>query len=285
MRKGLILEGGALRGLFTAGVIDVMMENGIKFDGLVGVSAGAAFGCNYKSCQPGRVIRYNKRYAHDWRYCSVRSLLKTGDIFGAEFDYHTLPDKLDKFDVATFDESSMKFYAVCTDLTTGEPVYKLLMHHGYEFNEWIRASASMPLASRIVEVEGRKLLDGGISDSIPLRFFEQQGYDRNVVVLTQPLGFIKKPNPMMPLIRLQLYRYPQFLKAAAERHVMYNNETEYVLQREKAGKVFVIRPNSILPIKHITHDPALMQKVYENGRNAMLPRLSELMAFLTDQVE
>lgn len=229
MRKGLILEGGALRGLFTAGVIDVMMENGIKFDGLVGVSAGAAFGCNYKSCQPGRVIRYNKRYAHDWRYCSVRSLLKTGDIFGAEFDYHTLPDKLDKFDVATFDESPMKFYAVCTDLTTGEPVYKLLMHHGYEFNEWIRASASMPLASRIVEVEGRKLLDGGISDSIPLRFFEQQGYDRNVVVLTQPLGFIKKPNPMMPLIRLQLHRYPQFLKAAAERHVMYNNETEYVL--------------------------------------------------------
>lgn len=280
MRKGLILEGGALRGLFSAGVMDVMMENGIGFDGLIGVSAGAAFGCNYKSQQPGRVIRYNKRYAHDWRYCSVRSLLKTGDIFGAEFDYHTLPNELDKFDVDVFDKSPMEFYAVCTDLNTGEPVYKLLMHHGYEFNEWIRASASMPLASRIVEVEGRKLLDGGIADSIPLKFFEQQGYDKNVVVLTQPEGFVKKPNPLMPLIRLQLHRYPKFLKAAAERHIMYNAETEYVLQQEKAGSAFVIRPESVLPIKHITHDPDLMQKVYEDGRRVMLSRLTELKTFI-----
>ena len=280
MRKGLILEGGALRGLFSAGVMDVMMENGIGFDGLIGVSAGAAFGCNYKSQQPGRVIRYNKRYAHDWRYCSVRSLLMTGDIFGAEFDYHTLPNELDKFDVDIFDKSPMEFYAVCTDLTTGEPVYKLLMHHGYEFNEWIRASASMPLASRIVEVEGRKLLDGGIADSIPLKFFEQQGYDKNVVVLTQPEGFVKKPNPLMPLIRLQLHRYPKFLKAAAERHIMYNAETEYVLQQEKAGSAFVIRPESVLPIKHITHDPDLMQKVYEDGRRVMLSRLTELKTFI-----
>jgi predicted patatin/cPLA2 family phospholipase len=281
MKKGLVLEGGALRGLFTAGVMDVMMENGIDFDGVIGVSAGAAFGCNYKSRQPGRVIRYNKRYAHDWRYCSLRSLLKTGDIFGAEFDYHTLPDKLDKFDVSTFDSNPMEFYAVCTDLVTGEPVYKLLMHHGYEFNEWIRASASMPLASRIVDVEGRKLLDGGISDSIPLRFFEQQGFDRNVVVLTRPKGFVKKPNLLMPLIRLQLHRYPKFLKAAAERHLMYNAETEYVLQQEKAGRVFVIRPESILPIKHITHDTDLMQKVYEDGRSAIQLRLNELKAFLS----
>lgn len=280
MRKGLILEGGALRGLFSAGVMDVMMENGIGFDGLIGVSAGAAFGCNYKSQQPGRVIRYNKRYAHDWRYCSVRSLLKTGDIFGAEFDYHTLPNELDKFDVDVFDKSPMEFYAVCTDLNTGEPVYKLLMHHGYEFNEWIRASASMPLASRIVEVEGRKLLDGGIADSIPLKFFEQQGYDKNVVVLTQPEGFVKKPNPLMPLIRLQLHRYPKFLKAAAERHIMYKAETEYVLQQEKAGSAFVIRPESVLPIKHITHDPDLMQKVYEDGRRVMLSRLTELKTFI-----
>lgn len=208
-KKGLVLEGGALRGLFTAGVMDVMMENGIEFDGLIGVSAGAAFGCNYKSRQPGRVIRYNKRYAHDWRYCSVKSLLKTGDLFGAKFAYHTLPDKLDKFDVATFDRHPMEFYAVCTDVTTGEPVYQRLMHHGYAMNEWIRASASMPLASKVVAVEGHQLLDGGIADSIPLRFFEQQGYDKNVVVLTQPKGYVKKPNPLMPLIRLQLHRYPQ----------------------------------------------------------------------------
>lgn len=281
-KKGLVLEGGALRGLFTAGVMDVMMENGIEFDGLIGVSAGAAFGCNYKSRQPGRVIRYNKRYAHDWRYCSVKSLLKTGDLFGAEFAYHMLPDELDKFDVATFDRHPMEFYAVCTDVQTGEPVYKRLMHHGYAMNEWIRASASMPLASKVVAVEGHQLLDGGIADSIPLRFFEQQGYDKNVVVLTQPKGYVKKPNPLMPLLRLQLHRYPKFLKAAAERHIMYNEETEYVAQQEKEGKAFVIRPHSILPIKHITHDPELMQKVYEDGRSVMLSRLTELKSFLSE---
>ncbi len=281
-KKGLVLEGGALRGLFTAGVIDVMMENGIEFDGLIGVSAGAAFGCNYKSRQPGRVIRYNKRYAHDWRYCSVKSLLKTGDLFEAEFAYHTLPDELDKFDVATFDRHPMEFYAVCTDVLTGGPVYKRLMHHGYAMNEWIRASASMPLASKVVAVEGHQLLDGGIADSIPLRFFEQQGYDKNVVVLTQPKGYVKKPNPLMPLLRLQLHRYPKFLKAAAERHIMYNEETEYVARQEKEGQAFVIRPHSILPIKHITHDPELMQKVYEDGRSVMLSRLTELMSFLSE---
>lgn len=280
-KKGLVLEGGALRGLFTAGVMDVMMENGLEFDGLIGVSAGAAFGCNYKSRQPGRVIRYNKRYAHDWRYCSVKSLLKTGDLFGAEFAYHMLPDELDKFDVATFDRHPMEFYAVCTDVQTGEPVYKRLMHHGYAMNEWIRASASMPLASKVVAVEGHQLLDGGIADSIPLRFFEQQGYNKNVVVLTQPKGYVKKPNPLTPLLRLQLHRYPKFLKAAAERHIMYNEETEYVAQQEKEGKAFVIRPHSILPIKHITHDPELMQKVYEDGRSVMLLRLTELKSFLS----
>lgn len=281
-KKGLVLEGGALRGLFTAGVMDVMMENGIEFDGLIGVSAGAAFGCNYKSRQPGRVIRYNKRYAHDWRYCSVKSLLKTGDLFGAEFAYHMLPDELDKFDVATFDRHPMEFYVVCTDVQSGEPVYKRLMHHGYAMNEWIRASASMPLASKVVAVEGHQLLDGGIADSIPLRFFEQQEYDKNVVVLTQPKGYVKKPNPLMPLLRLQLHRYPKFLKAAAERHIMYNEETEYVARQEKAGKAFVIRPHSILPIKHITHDPELMQKVYEDGRSVMLSRLTELKSFLSE---
>lgn len=281
-KKGLVLEGGALRGLFTAGVMDVMMENGIEFDGLIGVSAGAAFGCNYKSRQPGRVIRYNKRYAHDWRYCSVKSLLKTGDLFGAEFAYHMLPDELDKFDVATFDRHPMEFYVVCTDVQSGEPVYKRLMHHGYAMNEWIRASASMPLASKVVAVEGHQLLDGGIADSIPLRFFEQQGYDKNVVVLTQPKGYVKKPNPLMPLLRLQLHRYPKFLKAAAERHIMYNEETEYVARQEKEGKAFVIRPHSILPIKHITHDPELMQKVYEDGRSVMLSRLTELKSFLSE---
>lgn len=281
MKTGLVLEGGALRGLFSAGIMDVMMENGITFDGLVGVSAGAAFGCNYKSNQPGRVIRYNKKFAHDWRYCSLKSWITTGDIFNGEFDYHYIPEKLDVFDTETFDANPMEYYAVCTDLETGKPVYKLLMQHGDECYEWIRASSSMPVVSKIVEIGGRKLLDGGISDSIPLKFFEDKGYDRNVVVLTQPFGYVKKSNPLLPLFRLQLHRYPNFLHAAAVRHEMYNEEITYVKQRESDGKAFVIRPKQMLPIKHITHDTDLMQQVYDEGRKTMEERLDELKEFLS----
>ena len=169
MKKGLVLEGGAMRGLFTSGIIDVMMEAGIEPDGLIGVSAGAAFGCNYKSRQPGRAIRYNKRYARDKRYCSWQSWLKTGDLFNAEFGYHVIPKKYDLFDDKAFEQNPMEFYAVCTDVETGLPVYKKLEESTHLTYDWIRASASMPLASKVVELEGRKVLDGGVADSIPLK--------------------------------------------------------------------------------------------------------------------
>lgn len=281
MKKGLVLEGGALRGLFTAGIMDVMMENGLEFDGLVGVSAGAAFGCNYKSKQPGRVIRYNKRFAKDWRYCSLRSLLTTGDLYGAEFSYHEMPKHLDVFDFETFDKNPMEYYAVCTDVETGKAEYKLLMEHSEECYDWIRASASMPLASRVVEVGGRKMLDGGIADSIPLKFFQEKGYERNIVVLTQPEGYVKTKNRLMPLMRLQLRKYPKFLKAAAERHIMYNEELKYVAEQEQLGNTMVIRPKHKLAIEHTTHDENVMQQVYEEGRKIAEEKLEEIKRFIS----
>lgn len=279
-RLGVVLEGGALRGLFSAGVIDALMELDIMPDGVVGVSAGAAFGCNYKSQQPGRVIRYNKRLAHDWRYCSLRSWLTTGDLFGSEFCYHTLPDELDLFDTATFDASPMEFYAVCTDVLTGRPVYKLLMHHSRECYDWIRASASMPIASKIVEIRGQKLLDGGVTDSIPLSFFEQQGYKRNIVVLTQPRGYRKKPNPLLPLIRISLRKYPAFVQAMNRRHLMYNQQLDHVFAEEKAGHAFVILPEDNLGIGHTSHDPDEMQHTYDLGRKAVEQCRGALEAFI-----
>ena len=153
MKKGLVLEGGAMRGLFTCGIIDVMMEAGIEPDGLIGVSAGAAFGCNYKSRQPGRAIRYNIRFARDKRFCSWQSWLKTGDLYNAEFGYHTMPTQLDIFDHQAFDENPMQFIAVCTDVETGEPFYKELAKCAPITYDWIRASASMPVASKVVELE------------------------------------------------------------------------------------------------------------------------------------
>ena len=188
MKKGLILEGGAMRGLFTAGILDVMMERGVEPDGIIGVSAGAAFGCNYKSRQVGRAVRYNKRFARDSRYSGLRSLLMTGDYFNASFAYHTVPSRYDVFDNETFESNPMAFICVCTDVETGKPVYKRLETSGDITYDYIRASASMPLFSRTVELEGRRLLDGGVSDSIPLEYAEHEGYGRNVVILTQPLG-------------------------------------------------------------------------------------------------
>ena len=191
-----------MRGLWSAGVIDVMMEHGIKPDGLIGVSAGAAFGCNYKSRQSGRAIRYNMRFARDPRYSGIRSLLTTGDYFNAQFGYHVVPRQYDIFDTEAYNRNPMEFVVVCTDVETGLPVYKSLNHIEEESYDWIRASASMPAVSKVVELDGIKLLDGGVSDSIPLEYFERQGYDRNVVVLTQPLGFRKTPNRLMPIMRI-----------------------------------------------------------------------------------
>lgn len=282
MKKGLVLEGGALRGLFSAGIQDVLMAARIDVDGLVGVSAGAAFGCNMKSCQMGRPLRYNKRFARDWRYCSLRSLIKTGDLFGAEFAYHTVPNELDIFDNDAFEKNPMAFWVVCTDVETGEPVYQRLDRGGDWAYEWIRASASMPLCSRVVHIDGRKLLDGGVADSIPLRFMQQQGFERNVVVLTQPLGYVKQKNRFLPLMRLSgLRKFPKFIEAVARRHEMYNEELEWVKKEETSGRAFVFRPDAPLPIGHTCHDVNTMQYVYELGRQQALQRLPQLRDFLS----
>ena len=265
-KHGLVLEGGAMRGLWTAGITDVMMEHDIWPDGLIGVSAGAAFGCNYKSRQPGRAIRYNKRFAHDSRYSGVRSWLTTGNYYNAEFGYHTVPHELDIFDNDAFNHNPMAFYVVCTDVLTGEPVYQQLTEATEDTYDWIRASASMPLASKVVALQGRKLLDGGVADSIPLEYFESIGYKRNVVVLTQPAGYQKGHNRLMPLMRISLRHYPKMIEAMDKRHIMYNRQLAYVAQAEREGRCLVIRPEGSIPIGHISHDARQMQLVYEQGR-------------------
>ena len=266
MKKGLVLEGGAMRGLWTAGVIDVMMEHGVQPDGLIGVSAGSAFGCNYKSRQIGRAIRYNTRFAKDPRYSGWKSLVTSGDYYNANFGYHVVPFEYDKFDIETFEKNPLEFTVVCTDVATGLPVYHVMDHVDYDELEWLRASASMPLASKVVEVDGWKLLDGGVGDSIPLEYFEKQGYKRNVVILTQPLGYRKTHLNLMPLMRLALRKYPHFLKALDERHLMYNCQLDYVAEAERLGRCLVIRPDENIPIGHLSHDAQQMRHVYELGR-------------------
>lgn len=280
MKTGLLLEGGAMRGLFTAGALDVLLENGVEFDAMAGVSAGAAFGCNYKSRQAGRVLRYNLKYCRDPRYCSLRSLLRTGDLYGADFCYREIPERLDPFDVAAYRANPMAFYAVCTDVQTGEALFHRCDLGDGEDLDWIRASASMPLVSRVVEIDGRGYLDGGIADSIPLRRFEELGYGRNVVILTQPEGFVKEKSRMLPLMKPALRKYPALLRAMERRHELYNAATAYVAAREAAGSAFVLRPDAPLPIHRTENDPAKLQACYDFGRAVAQRRLPDLLAFV-----
>ena len=268
MKRGIVLEGGAMRGLFTAGVLDVLMERGVKFDGAIGVSAGACFGCNYKSGQIGRVIRYNKRFANDPRYCSWTSLFKTGDLFNADFCYRELPMELDVFDAAAYESNPMEFHVVATDCSTGKAVYKRLDKADETAFRWIQASASMPLVSRPVEIDGGNYLDGGLSDGIPLRYFESIGYDRNLVITTRPHGYRKFPKKRMCVLKPMLRRFPAIYHALKTRYVWYNETLEYIDRRVADGAAVLIAPGEPLPISRVCHDPDTMQRVYDIGRKA-----------------
>lgn len=280
MKTGLVLEGGAMRGLFSAGVTDVLMEEGITFDGAIGVSAGAAFGCNVKSGQIGRALRYNTTYCNDPRYCSFRSLLKTGDLYGAEFCYSTIPYELDPFDVEAYNRNPMDFYVVCTDVETGEAVYHNCPESNLESMQWFRASASMPLVSRIVEVGGYRLLDGGIADSIPLEAFEKLGYERNLVILTQPEGYVKKPNKAMPLMRLALGKYPNLLRTIANRHTIYNQQVAYAETQQAAGAALILRPEAPLDMSRTEHDADKLRAAYRHGQDVARKNLATIRTFL-----
>lgn len=280
MKTGLVMEGGAMRGMFTCGVMDVMLENGITFDGAVGVSAGAVLGCNYKSKQIGRGFRYSKKYCKDYRYGSWKSYRKTGDLYDVEFCYKTLPSELDVFDRDTFSGNPMEFYVTTTDVKTGKAIYHKCIDGGSEDIEWFRASASMPIVSRIVEIGDNKLLDGGIADSIPIRFMQENGYDRNVIILTQPADYVKRKNKLMPVARVKLRKYPELIKSMADRHFRYNETTRYIREQEDRGFVYVIRPPKALEIGSMEDKPEELERVYKIGRETGEKYISAVREFL-----
>lgn len=278
---GLVLEGGGMRGLFTAGVLDVLDENGIAVDGVVGVSAGALFGCNFLSHQAGRAIRYNVRFKDDSRYMGFRSFVTTGNYINAEFAYHTVPLELDVFDDEAFKRNPAKFYLVCTDIETGKPVYRLIDSVNDNTLEWFRATGSMPIISRPVCVDGYHLLDGGMVDCIPLAHFQSIGYERNLVILTQPEGYRKKPNHLSALCRLAHPKHPKVAEVMKVRHELYNGQLEYVAQQEKLGKTLVIRPDEALKIGRTELTEEKMRWVYECGRKKAMFLLDDIKKFLS----
>lgn len=275
---GLVLEGGAMRAIYVAGVLDIFMEQNIWPDGLIGVSAGAIHGSVYLGNQPGRTIRYYKKYSKHRNFMSVWSLLTTGSVVGERFCYHDLPDRLDPFDYDTFKSCGIPYYAVCTDLETGEAVYQRCTDLRTEM-DYLRASASMPYVSKIVEAGEKKLLDGGVADSIPLDAFRRMGYDRNIVVLTQCKGYEKKPqNPKLAQIFYK--KYPRFAEALINRHRVYNESLRRIEDLERTGEILVLRPSEDLGIKRMEKDPARLQAQYDLGRRDAEVALEKIKEFI-----
>ena len=282
-RLGLVLEGGGMRALFTAGVLDALHNAGIRFDGIIGVSAGAAFGCNWKSHQPGRALRYNVRCCRDSRYGSLRSLLRTGDLFDAEFCYRTLPRTLDPFDSAAFEADPTRFWVVATDADTGEAVCPEITVADDTAFDWFRASASMPIVSRPVPIGNRRYLDGGIADPIPLGRFESMGFSRNLVILTQPATYRKKSSRiLLPILsRLSLRHLPAVVTALAARPAVYNRALDHVAARVAAGAAFVIRPDAPLPVGRTSRSPDALRLTHSLGRAAALHALPALLSWIS----
>lgn len=277
MKMGLVLEGGAMRGIYTAGVLDEFMKNKIRADGVIGVSAGAIHGCSYVSGQYQRSIRYYLKYMKDWRFMSFRSLIRTGNLVGTDFCYHELPEKLDVFDHDAFEQSGIPFYVVCTNLETGKAEY--IHMKTMRDTTCAQASASMPLVSRIVEADGKKLLDGGAADSIPIRAFRTMGYEKNIIVLTRPKGYRKKPS-RMGMIRRVYKDYPEFIKAMELRYIRYNRTLEFIERLEEAGEVLVIRPSRNLRMGRMEKNPKKVKEAYLLGRKDASEKMEAVKRFV-----
>ncbi len=279
-KTGLVLEGGAMRGMYTAGVLDVLMEQKIQADGVIGVSAGAVFGCNYKSGQIGRTLRYNLQFCGDKRYGTIHSLLKTGDIYDVDFCYHQIPEVIDPFDNDAFVKNPAEFYVVCTDVNTGKAVYHKCTDCGREDLKWMQASASMPLVSKIVETDGYQLLDGGIADSIPVMWFRRQGYKKNLVILTRPDGYRKKKMKFQGAINVMLRHHPNLAKAMARRYKVYNRTLDKIEELKAKGEVMVLCPSRLIEVSRLEKDPEKLKALYQLGREDAMKNLDQIRAFL-----
>ena len=278
MKVALVLEGGAMRGLYTAGVLDALLDTEIKIDGIIGVSAGALFGVNYKSKQKGRALRYNLKYANDKRYMSLNSLLKTGNLVNKEFAYHELPTKLDIFDEETYSKNKTDFYAVVTNINTGKPEYKKIINATIQVDE-LRASGSMPYLSQPVKIDDNYYLDGALGDSIPVEKAKDMGYDKIIVVLTRTKDYRKKKRS--PFIAKLFYKkYPNLVEAINTRYKKYNDTLELIETLESKKEIFVIRPSKDLKIKRVEKDKDKLKSMYDLGTQDFKENLKSLKKYL-----
>ena len=280
MKVGLVLEGGAMRGMYTAGVIDVFLENNIKVDCIIGVSAGALFGVNYCSNQKGRVLRYQKKHVKEKNYMGIKTLLKTGNIINTETAYYDIPLKLDVFDEEAYKKSKTDFYLVATNIETGEAEYKKIKNTQKEI-EYFRATSAMPFVSQIVEIDGKKYLDGALADSIPLDKMQELGYDKIIVVLTKPAGYKKKKPPK--ILANKVYKeYPKLAEAINTRYQRYNKTIDKINDLEKKKEIIVIRPSRKVKMSRIEKDIDKLQEMYDLGVEDTKNILKSLKSYIKE---
>lgn len=283
-KVGLVLEGGAMRGLYTAGVLDVMMENNIDIDGIVGTSAGALFGVNYFSRQKGRAIRYNMKYLNDKRFISKKSLFLTGNIINKDFAFYKVTKELDPLDNQAFIENNKEYYATATNVETGKPEYFKITDPINQLEE-LRATSAMPFASKLIELNGKKYLDGGISDSIPLIKCQELGFDKIIVILTQPLDYRKEKisSKKLKLVHLKYKKYPNLIRTMENRHNDYNEIIEKIIDLENKNEIFVIRPSKPLKIAILEKNPEKLEEIYNIGINDCKKIIKDLKEYLNKE--
>lgn len=276
---GLVLEGGGMRGLYTAGVLDFFIDKGIYFKNCYGVSAGASQCCSYLSKQKGRALEVNTEYMKDKRYASVSNLVRGGNYFDKEFSLKTIPDELVLFDYETFSKKQSDFYVVATNCKTGKPEYLKVEDMSRDIDK-VWASCSLPLLSKMVEIDGEEYLDGGASDAIPFMHAIKSGNEKVVVILTRDAEYRKSPEKMMPLIKMVYHDYPRFVRGMKRRHARYNKTLMKITKFEKAGKIFVIRPKETVEVGRLEKNPEKMKNLYDSGYNDAMECFDALCEYM-----
>lgn len=282
-QAGLVLEGGGMKGVYTAGVLDFFLDKGIEFSSVYGVSAGACHMCSYLSKQRGRALDVNVDYLNTRRYCSLESLVTTGDLFNVSICYSLIPEYLYPYDYEAFKQYQGKAYSVATDIVTGKPEYFRIRDMKADIIK-IRASASLPLVSRNVKIDGGYYLDGGISDPIPLQQSVMSGNRKNVVIMTKEIGYVRKPSSHLGLIRARYLNYPKVYEVMANRHIVYNEQLAYIDSQEKAGRAFVIRPKTASDVGRIEKNQEKLHALYRQGYEEAARCYEELLEFLETPV-
>lgn len=278
-QAGLVLEGGGMKGAYTTGVLDFFLEKGIEFSRVYGVSAGAIHMMSYLSRQRKRSINIGLKYAKDKRYCSVESLLRTGDIFNADMCYNLIPRKYDPFDNEAFLRYKGKAFAVVTNIETGKPEY-LRVRDGFADLQKIRASASLPMVSRNVEIDGKLYLDGGISDAIPIQKSILDGNEKNIVILTKEVGYVRKPSSQLGAIKVRYRKFPKVYELMKNRHTAYNDTMSFLRRQQENGQAFVIQPQKPSDVGRLEKDPKKIEALYKEGYRDAAACYEQMLQYL-----